>query len=86
MADRETITIPAPIARPDETVEVLVHSVNGPSVWMRGKVESADYRFTGDVEPPGWWDYSVVVRFGLDHREFVVAPSDEEIRRVEGGA
>lgn len=72
MTDRETITIPAPVARPGEGVEVQVYGE-----WHRGTVRAANWHLL-----PGYWRYEVV----WGHGQYVARRNDDRIRRVEGGS
>lgn len=73
MPDRETITIPAPVARPGERVEVMVEGE-----WRTdGRVEAANWHML-----PGYWRYTV----GWGHGQYIAYTNDDGIRRVEGGS
>jgi hypothetical protein len=77
MTDRETITIPAPIARPGERVEVQ-HSGG----LEQGTVRRRQYVLLDDTNANGRWEYSVEFR-GMG---WVSGCAEQHIRRVEGGS
>lgn len=72
MPDRETLTIPAPIARPGERVEVMVEGE-----WHKGTVRMASWHLL-----PEYWSYTVVWGRG----QYIAYANDDRIRRVEGGS
>lgn len=69
MTERETITIPAPIARPGEMVEVQVYGE-----WHKGRVRAANWNLLS-----GHWRYEVT----WGHGQYIAYRDDDRVRRVE---
>ena len=76
MPDRETITIPAPVARPGEAIEV-----RDGGYWKRATLFSA--RYTEQVGGLVQWEYDVVY---VADRKVTAVPYHVATRRVESGA
>lgn len=74
MAERGTITIPAPVASVGERVEVMNYRRRG-YPWEVGRVVLARYR----LHVGGGWEYDVQ----LEERRYWLFVSDSGIRRIQ---